>query len=244
MTMRTLILLSIGCCLAILPERNAKAQCRKAFRDSCVKKLKDYAFLKTYKIVTNPIDEEPIEDARSKFEYTYVFSRGTQYKLNICSSKSDANKVIVNLYNSDRKLLASSYNENTATHYEAIGYQCTATDRYYLSFYFSGKESGCDLAILGFKRGVSADVKFFVQLAASKTYLPKSHKVFTVKNMEYKKGNDGYIRYSLGPYKDINIADRERSRYFNKGFKGAFILTFYKGKRITAKEGISITSED
>lgn len=40
------------------------------------------------------------------------------------------------------------------------------------------------------------------------------------------------------------ILAKERSIYFNKGFKDAFILTFYKGKRITAKEGIDITSED
>jgi len=134
-------LLLIAYCL--LPA-SSLAQCdNEAFLDKCAAKLQGYTFLKAYKIKAK-------DSKKGKaIEYSYVFSKNTNYYIVICSNGSNSN-MIVNLYNKDRQLLATSFDKRTQKHYPALAYRCTSTGVCYLSFGFDSKD-GCGVSVLGFE---------------------------------------------------------------------------------------------
>ncbi len=112
--------------------------------EACIPKLKEgFNFVKSY-----AIDGEG--GSRSKVEYSYVFAKGTQYFINICSGTSDADGIVVSLFDSTRKLVSTS--DANGKLYSAIAYPCNATGIYYIQFTFKGSTQHCGGAVLGFKR--------------------------------------------------------------------------------------------
>ncbi len=133
------VLLSIG-----LSSYYMYADCTsEAFIDTCTGKLKGFAFLKAYKVNSKQAKGgKPIE-------YSYVFSKNTNYMLSVCNG--EGGNMVVNLYDKNRRLLATSFDKRTNKNYPALIYRCTATGVYYISFEFSGGE-GCGASVLGFKK--------------------------------------------------------------------------------------------
>ncbi len=129
------------------------AQCDdEAFLDNCAQRLDDFTFLKAYKLT-----EKEIKDGKKTkgVEYSYVFSKETMYKLTVCDNKESDSKMIVNLYDRNRKLIASNYDRKTKRSYPSIGYKCKATGVYYLTYNFKGADDswdGCGVSILGFNK--------------------------------------------------------------------------------------------
>lgn len=119
------------------------AQCdADVFAEAC--DLKDgFNFVKSYSI-----DGEG--GSKSKVEYSYVFAKGTQYFINICSGGEETDGIVVSLYDSTRKLVSTS--DANGKLYSAIAYPCNATGIYYLQFTFKGSTKHCGAAVLGFKR--------------------------------------------------------------------------------------------
>lgn len=145
MDMKTIICLVVAGFLTGTTQ-TANAQCSPdEWVSLCIPKLTgDFNFLKSYQI-----DGQGGE--RPKIEYSYVFTKGTQYMINICADGADTDGVVVTLYNSDRKQLATSL--INGQYISAIAYPCNSTGIYYLTYTFEDSNKYCGGSVLGFKRG-------------------------------------------------------------------------------------------
>lgn len=116
----------------------------EAFMSSCAPNLEDYVFIKAF----------PIESTKqgSKSEYSYVLSRGSSYRIVICDQNVNGGRMIINLLDRDKKLIASNYMKSSKKFFSLLNYTCAATGVYYVEAYFEGEKKGCGLNILGFKK--------------------------------------------------------------------------------------------
>lgn len=121
----------------------ANAQCNAdALTTTCIPQLADgFNFLKGYKI-------DGAGGDKAKVEYSYVFTKGTQYMINICSQSS--NGIIINLFDSKRNKVASS--KIGDQYASAIAFPCKATSIYYISYTFNDESGYCGGSALGFKK--------------------------------------------------------------------------------------------
>jgi len=118
-------------------------QCNsEALSTACIPKLAaGFNFLKSYKI----------EKGGKEFvEYSYVFTKGTQYMINICAGGDSVDGIVVSLYDSNRNKVASS--KINGQFISAIAYPCNTTGIYYIQYTFDGSTQNCGGSALGFKR--------------------------------------------------------------------------------------------
>jgi hypothetical protein len=112
--------------------------------NQCIPKLATgFNFLKSYKI-------DGAGGSKDKVEYSYVFTKGTQYMINICAPAQPTDGIIVSLYDSQRNKVASS--KINGQYIAAIAYPCNATGIYYIQYTFDGSATHCGGSALGFKR--------------------------------------------------------------------------------------------
>lgn len=129
--------------LSILSALDVIAQCNaESFSTQCIPKLAaGFNFLKSYKI----------EKGGKEFvEYSYVFTKGTQYMINICAGGQNTDGIVVSLFDSNRNKVASS--KVNGQFISAIAYPCNTTGIYYIQYTFDGSTSYCGGSALGFKR--------------------------------------------------------------------------------------------
>jgi hypothetical protein len=121
------------------------AQCNPDdYTSACVPKLATgFNFLKSYKI-----DGEG--GAKGKVEYSYVFTKGTQYYINLCANGSASDGIVVSLFDSNRNQVASSKIDNQLV--SAINFPCNSTGIYYIQYTFDNSSKYCGGSALGFKR--------------------------------------------------------------------------------------------
>lgn len=132
-------------CVASWESAGLAGQCdAENFSNACIPKLTGgFNFLKSYKI-------DGQGGAKDKVEYSYVFTKGTQYMINLCAEGSNTDGLVVSLYDSQRNKVASSkVNDQFIS---AIAYPCNATGIYYIQYTFDGSASYCGGSALGFKR--------------------------------------------------------------------------------------------
>lgn len=112
--------------------------------NACIPKLSSgFNFLKSYKIDGDGGNKD-------KVEYSYVFTKGTQYMINLCAEGNSPDGLVVSLYDSKRNKVASSkVNDQFIS---AIAYPCNATGIYYIQYTFDGSATYCGGSALGFKR--------------------------------------------------------------------------------------------
>lgn len=114
------------------------------FSNACIPKLASgFNFLKSYKI-----DSEG--GVKEKIEYSYVFTKGTQYMINLCASGAATDGLVVSLFDSNRNKVATSKVNGELI--SAIAYPCNATGIYYIQYTFDGTSNKCGGSALGFKR--------------------------------------------------------------------------------------------
>ena len=118
-------------------------QCNsEALSTQCIPKLATgFNFLKSYKIEKKEKDY---------VEYSYVFTKGTQYMINICAGGQNTDGIVVSLFDSNRNKVASS--KINGQFISAIAYPCNTTGIYYIQYTFDGSTSYCGGSALGFKR--------------------------------------------------------------------------------------------
>jgi hypothetical protein len=110
--------------------------------NACIPKLSTgFNFLKSYKV-----DGE----AKEKVEYSYVFTKGTQYMINLCANGTSADGVVVSIFDKERNKVATS--KINGQFISAIAYPCNATGIYYIQYTFDEPSSHCAGSALGFKR--------------------------------------------------------------------------------------------
>jgi hypothetical protein len=111
--------------------------------NNCISRLTpDFNFIRKYKLES--------EVTKDKLEYSYMFVSKTQYIVTICDPDINASGITVNIFDSQRNLVASSKN-NTQT-ISAIAYTCSAAGIYYIQYNFEKASSICGGSALGFKR--------------------------------------------------------------------------------------------
>jgi hypothetical protein len=118
-------------------------QCNsEAYSNLCIPKLSSgFNFLKSYKIE---------KGAKEFVEYSYVFTKGTQYMINICAAGEATDGIIVSLYDSNRNKVATS--KVNGQFISTIAYPCNTTGIYYIQYTFDGSAENCGGSALGFKR--------------------------------------------------------------------------------------------
>jgi hypothetical protein len=118
-------------------------QCNSdALSSQCIPKLAEgFNFLKSYKIE---------KGSKEYVEYSYVFTKGTQYMINICSPGTSTDGIVVSLFDSNRNKVASS--KINGQFIQAIAYPCNTTGIYYIQYTFDGSTGYCGGSALGFKR--------------------------------------------------------------------------------------------
>lgn len=115
-----------------------------AYLDKCAPALGDYTFIKSFNIDISKSGDK-------KTEFSYVFSKGSNYRIVICDQNPDGNKMIVNFYDRNKKLIASNYMKSSKKFFPTLNYFCSATGVYYVESSFEGGKDGCGVNILGFK---------------------------------------------------------------------------------------------
>jgi hypothetical protein len=144
--MRRLInILSIAFIALVFSLAQVNAQCAAdAQANACISKLQDgFTFLKTFKV-------DGQSGAKSKVEYSYVFSKDTQYFLNVCNDGPGTDGIIVTMYDSKRQMVSTNF--NNGKFYPGLVYPCNATGIYYITFTFKDSQNHCGGSVLGFKR--------------------------------------------------------------------------------------------
>ena len=110
----------------------------------CIPRLTSgFNYIKSYKI-------DGVDGKKDKIEYSYVFTKDTQYLINICTPGNDTDGIIVSLFDSSRNKVASSKVDDKFI--SGIAYQCNSSGIYYIQFTFEGSTSYCGGSVLAFKR--------------------------------------------------------------------------------------------
>ena len=119
-------------------------QCNSdGFATACIPKLASgFNFLKSYKVDG--------DGGKDKVEYSYVFTKGTQYMINLCANGAATDGIVVTIFDSDRNKVASSKINGQIVN--AIAYPCNATGIYYITYTFDSAGGKCGGSALGFKR--------------------------------------------------------------------------------------------
>lgn len=113
------------------------------FLDKFAPALGDYTFIKAFNV--------EVDKSGGKTEFSYVFSKGSNYRIVICDQNGEGNRMVVNFYDRNKKLIASNYMKSSRKFYPTLNYTCSATGVYYVESYFENEKTGCGVNILGFK---------------------------------------------------------------------------------------------
>jgi len=122
---------------------SAKSQCNPdEFTTQCISNLSEgFNFLKSYNIERKNVQER-------KIEYSYVFIKGTQYMISICSENK--NRIVVSLYDADKNKVASS--KVNGEYASSIAFPCKSTSIYYINYTFDDSDEYCGGSVLSFRK--------------------------------------------------------------------------------------------
>jgi len=118
-------------------------QCQSGAGDAqCVEKITaSNTFLKSYKI-----DGERTRDV----EFSSVLVKDTRYYLNLCEEGEVSNNVVINVYNTKRKLITSNKKEQSIL--PELSFNCDKTGVYYFVFEKGSTTANCGIGALSFRR--------------------------------------------------------------------------------------------
>jgi hypothetical protein len=136
--------LSFFCCaIFMLSFSGLCAQCDASkLITEYVSQLEDYNFLKGYKFV----------DPKPTNEYSYVFTKGSAYKITLClESERKKSNVEILIFDRSRNLVASNIN-NRKKDKNILEFKCTTTGIYYMKYNFKDEIDFCGASVLAFKR--------------------------------------------------------------------------------------------
>lgn len=128
----------INLALAQCDEKKLEANCKGQVTDG-------FTFVKSFTL-------DPSKLENGNLEYSYIFSKDTQYVLSLCSmAEKTGNEVAVAIYDNNRALLFNSA-ENKNEPMKKLIYKCQTTGVHYLTFTFLNDKANCHQAQIGFKR--------------------------------------------------------------------------------------------
>lgn len=122
-------------------------QCNpQSHKEFCIGQLSSgYTYIKSFPI------EKVNTNANGEIEYSFVFSKGTNYMLTISDKNNEAKNIEIILYDPQHKKLISNFDKKSGGFFP-IQYTCSNTGVHYMTFKYHGNDDQCGLSILGFKR--------------------------------------------------------------------------------------------
>jgi len=125
----------------------AQAQC-DADKDTalCIKmKNEGYHMVKSFKLdgESNP----------GTIEVSSVFAKDTSYSISTCESGQASKQIVVTIYNSKRKEIASNNNQGNIS--PTLNFTCKTTGVYYVTYEHEQSRAYCGLSAVSFKRDES-----------------------------------------------------------------------------------------
>lgn len=144
--MKTVFLVFSGFLLWILAGCPVHAQCNTSqYSQECVGKVMEgYTFLKSFTI-------DGQGGMKEKVEYSYVFSKNTEYFINLCyEGVNPGDGIVLTIYDATRKMVSS--NTINGKLYPSIIFSCKATGIYYITFTFEKTTNSCGGSVLAFRR--------------------------------------------------------------------------------------------
>ena len=123
----------------------SSGQCESdAFLDKCATNLGSFNYIKSFTLNARP-------RKKANCEVSYVFSKGSTYMLILCNENVVGGEMVINLYDREHKLIASTYDQKNEKHFSNILYSCSATGVYYIQASLKDAKGGCGMFILGFR---------------------------------------------------------------------------------------------
>ncbi len=123
----------------------ALAQCNPSeYSQECIPKIQDgFIFYKSFNI-------DGQNGAKEKVEYSLVFTKDTQYYLNICTAEENTDGIVVTIYDSKRNQVSTNF--ANGKFFPGIIFQCNSTGIYYISYTFRASKNYCGGSVLAFKK--------------------------------------------------------------------------------------------
>lgn len=118
-------------------------QCEGNSKDArCIEQIRQSnTFVKSYKL------NYKLEQDK---EFSSVLAKDTQYYLNLCEGGELSNNVVINVYNTKRKLIASNQHKNEVM--KELSFACEKTGVYYFEFKANNPSGQCGIGALSFRR--------------------------------------------------------------------------------------------
>ena len=137
------LLFTISFFLILAFSPNAFGQCNSEGGDAqCVEKITaSKTYVKSYKI-----DGERNDDV----EFSSVLVKDTRYYINLCEEGELSNNVVINVYDTKRKLVSS--NKENQTVLPELSFVCENTGVYYFVFKKGNSAANCGIGALSFRR--------------------------------------------------------------------------------------------
>jgi len=83
-------------------------------------------------------------------EFSYVLGKDVEYMFALNSENGDNQKVLISLYNNNKKLIATNFNEKTNTYTNTLIYKCPSTKMYYITMQ-AKDNSKCMACVIAFR---------------------------------------------------------------------------------------------
>lgn len=142
--MKNLPVFIILFCLTVFNSNGQTACDTESLCSTCVSGLPEgYNFLKNYKV-------DGQAGQKTKVEYSYVFTKGTSYVVNLCTPGTVPDGLVVTYFDASRKQLGSSKVGGNLL--RELRFECGATGIYYIQYTFEGSKAFCGGSALGYKR--------------------------------------------------------------------------------------------
>jgi len=125
----------------------AMAQCdEKKLDENCKGAISEgFTYIKSFNL-------DPEKMQNGTVEFSYIFSKDTQYMLALCGQTDKAGKdVTIALYDGNRNQLFNSA-ENKSEPLKKLMYKCQTTGVHYINFTYLNEKPSCHQAQIGFKR--------------------------------------------------------------------------------------------
>ncbi|MCI5056093.1 MAG: hypothetical protein MRY83_08295 [Flavobacteriales bacterium] len=86
-----------------------------------------------------------------QLEYKYMFTKGSTYLISICPDDMGHDNLVVEVYNRNKNLVASSFVKSRNKFYKKIFFPCSASGSYYLRYYYKNKKPSCAVSVVAVK---------------------------------------------------------------------------------------------
>ena len=139
----TVALSSISFCFSLVFHLTGNSQCHSEAGDAqCVEKITaSNTFVKSYRIEG---------ERTSDVEFSSVLVKDTRYYLNLCEEGEVSNNVVINVYDTKRKLITSNQTDQSIL--PELSFNCDKTGVYYFVFKKGSTTANCGIGALSFRR--------------------------------------------------------------------------------------------